>query len=191
MTQRKRPAAKPADAGHAQAMLRHWLKDVPNDRLAHLIKDATRGFQRGLQRRLAEHSVSFGHWSFLRILWDTDGLTQRELSERAGVMEPTTFSALAAMEKLGYIARVPAPEGGRKVFIHLTPAGRALKDVLVPMAEEMNEIAVRCLREADIAATRRTLLAMVANLAEDEIEATKEDRRMPSTRAVARRLKSG
>jgi len=59
------------------------------------------------------------------------------------------------------------------------------------MAEEMNEIAVRGLREADIAATRRTLLAMVANLAEDEIEATKEDRRMPSTRAVARRLGSG
>jgi DNA-binding MarR family transcriptional regulator len=80
------------------------------------------------------------------------------------------------MEKLGYIRRVPAPEGGRKVFIHLTPAGQALKDVLVPMALEMNEIAVRGLREADIAATRRTLLAMVANLAEDEIEAAKEDR---------------
>jgi len=177
MTERKRPKAKPADAGPAQAMLRHWLKDVPNDRLAHLIKDATRGFQRGLQRRLSEHAVSFGHWSFLRILWDTDGLTQRELSERAGVMEPTTFTALAAMDKLGYIRRVPAPEGGRKVFIHLTPAGQALKDVLVPMAVEMNEIAVRGLREADIAATRRTLLAMVANLAEDEIAAAKEEGR--------------
>ena len=172
-------------------MLRHWLKDVPNDRLAHLIKDATRGFQRGLQRRLSDHSVSFGHWSFLRILWDTDGLTQRELSVRAGVMEPTTFTALAAMEKLGYIGRTPAPEGGRKVFIHLTPAGRALKDVLVPMAEEINEIAVRGVREADIAATRRTLLAVIANLAEDEIAAAKDDRKMPSTREVAKRLEGG
>ena len=58
---------------------------------------------RALQMRLAEHRVSFGHWSFLRILWEGDGLTQRELSERAGVMEPTTFSALKAMERLGYI----------------------------------------------------------------------------------------
>jgi MarR family transcriptional regulator, organic hydroperoxide resistance regulator len=181
-------ARKPAEAAQAQAMLRHWLKDVPNDRLAHLVKDATRGLQRGLQRRLAEHAVSFGHWSFLRILWDTDGLTQRELSERAGVMEPTTFSALAAMEKLGYISRVPAPEGGRKVFIHLTETGKALKEVLVPMAEAVNEIAVSGVREADIAATRRTLLAMVANLAEDEIAAAKDDKRLPSTRAVARRL---
>jgi len=191
MTERKRPSPKDADAGHAQAMLRHWLKDVPNDRLAHLIKDATRGFQRGLQRRLSDHSVSFGHWSFLRILWDTDGLTQRELSVRAGVMEPTTFTALAAMEKLGYIGRTPAPEGGRKVFIHLTPAGRALKDVLVPMAEEINKIAARGVREADIAATRRTLLAVIANLAEDEIAAAKDDRKMPSTRDVAKRLAGG
>jgi len=77
------------------------------------------------------------------------------------------------------LLRLPRAEGGRKIFTRLTPAGRALKDVLVPMAEEMNEIAVRGLREADIAATRRILLAMVANLAEDENEAAKEDRRMP------------
>jgi len=191
MPERKRPIIRNSHEGQAQAMLRHWLKDVPNDRLAHLIRDASRGFQRGLQRRLAEHDVTFGHWSFLRILWDTDGLTQRELSDRAGVMEPTTFTALAAMEKLGYISRRPSPEGGRKVFIHLTPAGQALKELLVPMAEEMNEIAVRGVREADIAATRRTLLAMVRNLVEDEIEAAKEDRRIPSTRAVSRRLAQG
>lgn len=190
MTERKRLARKP-EAAQAQAMLRHWLKDVPNDRLAHLIKDASRGLQRSLQRRLAEHAVSFGHWSFLRILWDTDGLTQRELSERAGLMEPTTFSALAAMERLGYIRREPAPDGGRKVFIHLTPAGQALKEVLVPFAEETNAVAVCGVRDADIAATRRTLLAMIRNLAEDEIEADKEDRRIPSTRAMAKRRAEG
>jgi DNA-binding MarR family transcriptional regulator len=49
--------------------------------------------------------VSFGHWAFLRILWETDGLTQRALSVEAGLMEPTTSSALAAMEALGYIRR--------------------------------------------------------------------------------------
>ena len=47
--------------------------------------------------RLSVHSVSYGHWSFLRILWESEGLTQRQLSGQAGVMEPTTFSALNAM----------------------------------------------------------------------------------------------
>ena len=57
-----------------------------------------------------EHSVSFGHWAFLRILWERDGLNQRELSDQAGVMEPTTFSAIQAMEKLGYVTRVQRPD---------------------------------------------------------------------------------
>src|ERR1700751_77186 len=92
-------------APETQTILRHWREAVPDDRLAHLVKDATRALVRALQMRLAEHAVSFGHWTFLRILWEGDGLTQRELSEQAGVMEPTTFSALNAMERLGYVTR--------------------------------------------------------------------------------------
>ena len=84
-----------------QEILRHWREAVPEDRLAHLVKDATRALVRALQMRLVEHGVSFGHWTFLRILWEHDGLTQRNLSELAGVMEPTTFSALKAMEQMG------------------------------------------------------------------------------------------
>src|ERR1700716_4769526 len=94
----------PVDKQPTQEILHHWREAVPHDRLAHLVKDATRAFVRALQARLAEHDVSFGHWTFLRILWEHDGLTQRELSEQAGVMEPTTFSAIRSMEELGYIA---------------------------------------------------------------------------------------
>src|SRR3954452_13320293 len=95
----------PPAAGATQHILRHWREAVPNDRLAHLIRDAAKGLMRALHLRLLEHDVSIGHWSFLRILWEQDGITQRELSEQAGVMEPTTFSALKAMEERGYITR--------------------------------------------------------------------------------------
>jgi DNA-binding MarR family transcriptional regulator len=169
-------------------ILRHWREAVPNDRLAHLIKDATRGLVRALQMRLAEHAVSFGHWVFLRILWERDGLTQRELSAQAGLMEPTTFSALKAMEKLGYIVRKQQPDSRRKVYVFLTPKGRALKAKLVPLAESVNEIAVRGVAPGDIAATRRTLLAMIENLAADELAMLEERRRIPSTREMARRV---
>src|SRR5262247_1051342 len=79
------------------------------ERFAHLVKLAARGLARALQMRLTEHAVSYGHWTFLRILWDAEGITQRQLSDEAGVMEPTTFSALNAMEKLGYVVRRPSP----------------------------------------------------------------------------------
>ena len=147
--------------------MRSWQKAIPNDRLAHLIKDATRGLVRALTVRLAEHDVSFGHWTFLRILWEHDGLTQRELSEQAGVMEPTTFSAIKAMEEMGYVTRRQMPENRKNVYVFLTPLGRALKDRLVPLAEEVNRVATRGVRAEDVAATRRALAAMLENLNED------------------------
>src|ERR1700687_6430091 len=91
---RSTPEQKAAAAGDTQRLLRHWRDAVPNDRMAHLVKDATRALVRSLQTRLARHNVSFGHWTFLRILWEKDGLTQRELSREAGVMESATFNAL-------------------------------------------------------------------------------------------------
>jgi DNA-binding MarR family transcriptional regulator len=175
----KKPSRKVR--AEAQSMLTHWQEAVPNDRLAHLVKDVTRAFVRALQARLAQHGVTFGHWTFLRVLWETDGLTQRELSDQAGVMEPTTFAAIKAMEKLGYVVRAQRPDNKRKVYIHLTPKGRLLKSKLVPLAEEVNGIGVRGIKEAAVATTRLTLLAMLENLGRDEIESAYSSRRIPVT----------
>jgi DNA-binding MarR family transcriptional regulator len=179
-----RSAGKPA----IREILRHWRDAIPNDRLAHLVKHAARGLARALQMRLTEHAVSYGHWTFLRILWESEGLTQRQLSDQAGVMEPTTFSALSAMEKRGYVTRRPNPRSRKEVHVYLTPKGRALKGKLVPLAEEVNEVALRGVAAADIAATRRTLLALVANLAADEAASLMPHRRIPSTRELSRLL---
>jgi MarR family transcriptional regulator, organic hydroperoxide resistance regulator len=181
----KRPS-KPVP-GETDAILRHWREAVPNDRLAHLIKDATRALLRALQMRLTEHSVSLGQWTYLRILWEADGITQRELSERAGVMEPTTFTALRAMEKLGYVTRRKLPGNRKSVHIFLTPRGRLLKARLVPLAEEVNSIAVQGVNAKDIAMMRRSLLTMIENLAQDEMKAGKK-MRIPSTRELSRRV---
>jgi MarR family transcriptional regulator, organic hydroperoxide resistance regulator len=177
-----------ADEPMTRQLLRHWQEAVPNDRLAHLVKHAARGLARALQMRLTEHSVSYGHWTFLRILWESEGLTQRQLSSEAGVMEPTTFSALNAMERLGYVVRRPSPKSRKEVHVYLTLKGRALKTKLVPLAEEVNAVALRDIDPRDIAATRRTLLALIANLAADETESLRLRRRIPSTRELSRLL---
>jgi DNA-binding MarR family transcriptional regulator len=159
-------ADRTGDTGH---ILRHWRETVPDDRLAHLVRDVARAQMRALQRRLAHHGVSFGHWTYLRILWTQDGLTQRELSTRAGVMEPTTATAVRAMEAMGLVQRVQR-EGNRKnIHVLLTPTGRALRDRLVPLAEDVNRVSVDGLPDGAVAQMRGHLLAIIENLARDEL----------------------
>jgi DNA-binding MarR family transcriptional regulator len=151
----------------AQTILKHWREAVPNDRFAHLVKDATRSFQRSLQMRLAEHDVPFGHWTFLRALWERDGLTQKQLSDEVGVMEPTTFAAVRAMEGRGWIERRQMADNRKNIHVYLTEAGRCLKAKLVPLAEEVNSLSVNGLRDDEVATARRVLLAIITNLADD------------------------
>ena len=119
---------------------------------------------RDLQGRLARYGVSFGHWTFLRILWQRDGLTQRELSDEAGVMESSTHAAIKAMEKLGYVRRSQVPENRKTVYVNLTAKGRALERRLVPLAKAANRDAVRGLSASDVEITKRVLLAVRENL---------------------------
>ena len=163
-----RTAASSGNGGDTERLLRRWREAVPDDRLAHLVKDATRALVRALQVRLARHGVAFGQWAFLRILWECDGLTQRALSREAGVREPTTHAALAVMERQGYVVRRHPPGNRRDMQVFLTPRGRALERKLVPLALEVNAIAVRGVARTDVTATRRALLAILANLAQDE-----------------------
>lgn len=157
-------------------LLRHWREAVPQDRLAHLIRDVARAQMRALQTRLAAHGVSFGHWTFLRILWNEDGLTQRELSELAGVMEPTTYSAVKAMEAMGLIERRQLAGNRKNMHVFLTRAGRSLQKVLVPLAQDVNRTSVRGIPDESVAIVRKSLLTMIENLAtEEEVGLSRKD----------------
>src|SRR3954463_12458355 len=92
--------------------------------LGYLVRDANRAFQRLLERRIAPHGVTRGQWYFLRVLWEEDGLSQRELSARVGMMEPTTVIALRGMEKAGLIRRTRSSADRRVTKVQLTPKAR-------------------------------------------------------------------
>lgn len=180
------------DPGSTESILQHWRDSVPNDRLAHLVRDAARGLARALQVRLTTYDVTFGQWTFMRILWEQDGLTQRELSNRAGVMEPTTYAAIRGMERLGYVFRESMLGNKKNKYVKLTAQGRALKSKLVPEAEQVNAIAIRGVSESNVGITRQTLLAIIQNLAADEsAHMQSEERRNPSTQEIGELFRNG
>src|SRR5215207_1006595 len=116
------------------AVRRHSIDFSLGGSLGYLVRDANRAFQRLLERRISPHGVTRGQWYFLRVLWTEDGLSQRELSARVGMMEPTTVIALRSMEKSGLIRRVRSADDKRKAQVWLTPKANRLRNELLSVA---------------------------------------------------------
>lgn len=130
----------------------------------YLVRDAHRAFQRLLERRIAPYGVTRGQWYFLRVLWNTDGLSQRELSARVGMMEPTTVIALRSMERSQLIRRLRADDDRRKVRVFLTAKAKRLRLQLLRLARDITAEAEEGVAPRDIAAFRRVITRMTANL---------------------------
>jgi MarR family transcriptional regulator, organic hydroperoxide resistance regulator len=152
----------------ARASPSHAAEFPPHLSCGYLVRDAHRAFQRLLERRIAPFGVTRGQWYFLRVLWNTDGLSQRELSARVGMMEPTTVIALRSMEKAGLISRVRSADDRRKVRVLLTVKAKRLRNELLGVARSITEEAEVGVAPRDLASFRRVIGRMTANL--DQIE---------------------
>jgi MarR family transcriptional regulator, organic hydroperoxide resistance regulator len=136
----------------------------PAESSGYLVRDAHRAFQRLLEKRIAPYGLKRGQWYFLRVLWTEDGLSQRELSARVGMMEPTTVIALRSMEKSGLIRRERTADDKRRAQVWLTPKGQRLRDELLTLARAITEEAEDGIARNELAAFRRVIAHMTANL---------------------------
>jgi len=130
----------------------------------YLVRDAHRAFQRLLERQIAPYGVTRGQWYFLRVLWTADGLSQRELSARVGMMEPTTVIALRGMERAQLIRRLRADDDRRKVRVFLTVKAKRLRDELLTVARGITDEAEQGIGARELALFRRVIARMTANL---------------------------
>lgn len=157
---------------------------LTEERIARLVRLAARAFNRSLQLRLQSEGVTFGQWIFLRILWYNDGLSQRELSKRAHLTEPTAHTALTKLERQGIITRQKVDGNKRRLQTFLTPKGWELRDRLEPLARDANTRALEGLNADEERILRKGLLRIISNLEEDEEEAAERGMRVPATRGT-------
>src|SRR5215467_5049798 len=129
-----------------------------------LVRDANRAFQRLLEKRIAPYGVSRGQWYFLRVLWAEDGLSQRELSDRVGTMEPTTVIALRSMERSGLIRRVRSTDDKRKSEVWLTPKAQRMRSELLALARGITGEAEAGISRGELAVFRQVIARMTGNL---------------------------
>jgi DNA-binding MarR family transcriptional regulator len=76
------------------------------------------------------HGCVFGHI-------DEDGARLTALADRAGLTKQAVGEAVADLERLGYVERVPDPEDGRAKIIKLTDRGVAATAAAAKIFAEM------------------------------------------------------
>jgi DNA-binding MarR family transcriptional regulator len=106
-------------------------------------------------------------WFTLRMLWDEDGMTQRELGERVGINGPTIVMALNSMERAGLVKRVQNRTDRRKINVFLTGRGRKLKNKLWPMAAEVLALGLSGLTRKQVQSLNEMLTQIRVNLESD------------------------
>jgi DNA-binding MarR family transcriptional regulator len=120
------------------------LLDLSIDQsIAQLMRSLARDFTRALERRLASHDVTIGMWFPLRNLWEHDGIDQHELQKLLGQAQPTIVNAMERLEKRGLIERRRSLKDGRRISVHLTSKGQALKHDVLHFATEVQNTALQ------------------------------------------------
>jgi DNA-binding MarR family transcriptional regulator len=133
--------------------------------IGYLLRDTARRILSDLTTRLEPHAITLPQYYVLRELWQEEGLTQREIANRVGVLEPTMVSTIDALERLGMIERRRSTTDRRKTHVQLTPAGRKLRDTLHGYAADVLEHALTGLSDSEIAELRGLLQRVKANFA--------------------------
>ncbi|NJN51981.1 MAG: MarR family transcriptional regulator [Gammaproteobacteria bacterium] len=124
----------------------------------------SRLLMRNLEARVSAHGISQGMWFYLRVLWEHDGISQKELSERTGVVGPSTVGAIARMQAMGLIDCRKGEADRRVTTVHLTAKGRRLEATLVPLAIDVINEAVAGLSRAEVENMKAWLDHMRDNL---------------------------
>ena len=147
--------------------------------MSYLVCIFYRNLMGSMDKRTMPYGISASQWRFLRALYVEEGSTQRELSHRVGLREPTTVRAWDAVAKLeamltrlerdGLVKRVANTSDKRKVNVFLTQKARKLVSTLLPSVIEVNEMSITGFSKDEERMLKRLLIKAVQNLDADQL----------------------
>ncbi|MGQ9369365.1 MarR family winged helix-turn-helix transcriptional regulator [Azospirillum sp. ST 5-10] len=111
---------------------------------------------------LEEMGLTYPQYLVLLLLWETDGMAVKELGERLGLDSGTLTPLLKRLEAQDVVRRSRDAADERVVRIHLTAAGRALREKALCVPGRIAAAAGRPLDE--LAAMREDLARLRAAL---------------------------
>ena len=152
------------DDGAIKEDSREAIEYSLDDSVGYMLSVTERRMIPFLKTCLMSEGIGYGIWYFLRVLWEEDGLSQKELTYRTGFTQPTSVEAVRTMKRRGLVRVADDPRDARQMRIYLTQAGRDIKDELLPKVARINDIALAGVSETDLEMLRNVLRKIRLNM---------------------------
>lgn len=108
------------------------------DHIGYLMRMVSNSVSQGFARKVAGQGVTVAEWSFMRALYDEEGVAPSALAERMGMTRGAISKLADRLGDKGLVLRTGSEAGGRGQRLSLTPKGRALTPALARLAD-MND----------------------------------------------------
>ncbi len=86
---------------------------------------------------LAPLGLTYPQYLVMLVLWETDGLGVSDVGQRLSLDSGTLTPLLKRLETMALIVRRRDSQDERRVGIHLTPAGRHLREQAIAIPEQL------------------------------------------------------
>ncbi|HEY9072935.1 MAG TPA: MarR family transcriptional regulator [Desulfobaccales bacterium] len=138
------------------------------DSLGFIIYRTALALKSALQRSFRENGaeITAEQWGIIRHLWEDEGLSQREIGEKASKDKPNITRMLDALEKKRLIFRQPDPRDRRKFCVYLTKEGKQLHERLFPLAQNLRQRFLQNLTQPEMDLLKNLLTKMHRNIGE-------------------------
>lgn len=145
-----------------------------NDSIGKLNAAVYRNLQSILNIKLQDIPIHGGQHDFLYVISKSEGITQKELSQRLFVDKSTTAKAIKSLVALGYIKKETSPEDKRFTKLYLTEKGHMIKARIQDTFLELVQITARNLSVQEAEQTVLLLESVLSGLIEEKLRLSKK-----------------
>jgi DNA-binding MarR family transcriptional regulator len=133
--------------------------------VGYVLRHTHKAMSRRFAAELAEIGIALKQYYYLRALFETNGISQVELSERVGVDQSTVVTVIDTLVRQKVVERRKDPTDRRKALIFLTAKGRALRQPVRAAIDAAQAAAGRGINAADMKVFRNVAARIRHNLA--------------------------
>lgn len=107
------------------------LPDLPqtlDEQLCFALYSTSHAMTKAYKPLLDKLSLTYPQYLAMLVLWERDDIAVKDIAARLDLDPATVTPLLKRLEALGYVERVRSAADERVVNVHVTPAGRALRE---------------------------------------------------------------